>query len=254
MSDTIDLDNNSNTSLNNSNKASEAPKRKKIVLAIPGDNFSSKFLLSWTSTLNTLWESGKYDIIVAPGVSSYVTFARMQTLGLDVLRGIQQKPFDGVDFDYWISIDSDVIFTPQQVLDLIESLGVHPVVSGMYRMSNLTQYAIVKDWNTEFFGKKGTFEFITPEFVDDWKKETGLKYLTVNYAGMGFFGVRSEVLKRMTYPYFNGELQEIITDEGKILRDICSEDVYFCKNIVKAGFSIVVNTDLRVGHNKAIVI
>lgn len=71
--------------------------KKKVVIGIPGDNFSSKFLVSWTSALNVLWETQKYDLIISPGVSSYVTFARMQTLGLDVLRGIQQKPFNNLD-------------------------------------------------------------------------------------------------------------------------------------------------------------
>ena len=232
----------------------DAVARKKIVLAIPGDNFSSKFLISWTATLNNLWEAGKYDIIVAPGVSSYVTFARMQTLGLDVLRGFQQKPFDNSDFDYWITIDSDIIFSPDQIKSLIDSLEVHPVVAGMYRMSNLTNYAIVKDWDTEYFSKKGVFEFLTPEYVENWTKETSLKYMTVNYTGLGFFGMRSEVLKKMTYPYFNAELQEITTDDGKLLRDMCSEDVAFCKNIQKAGYQIVIDTSCRVGHAKNIVI
>jgi hypothetical protein len=135
--------------------------KKKIIFGLPGDSFSSKFLLSWTATINALWETKKYDIIVSTGVSSYVTFARMQTLGLDVMRGISQKPFDNMDFDVWITIDSDIIFTPQQVMDLIDSTEVHPVVAGMYRMSNLTSYAIVKDWDTEFFAKNGTFKFIT---------------------------------------------------------------------------------------------
>jgi hypothetical protein len=235
-------------------KKKEIPKKKKVVLALPGDNFSSKFLIAWTSTLNILWESGKYDLIVAPGVSSYVTFARMQTLGLDVLRGIQQKPFDKIEFDVWLTIDSDIIFTAQQVIELIESTEQHPVVSGMYRMHDLQHYAIVKEWDTKYFSKNGTFEFITPQFVENWKQETGLKYLPVHYAGMGFFAVRADVLRKMTYPYFQGELQEIITDEGLILRDICSEDVCFCKNILKLGYQIVVNTDIRVGHNKPIVI
>lgn len=247
----------------NSSDISEVPsttqtqafnKKKKVVIGLPGDTFSSKFLLAWTSTLNYLWESGKYDLIVSPGVSSYVTFARMQTLGLDVLRGVQQKPFDTIEFDVWITIDSDVIFTPQQVIELIESTELHPVVSGMYRMSNLTNYAIVKDWDTAFFAKNGFFEFITPQFVDDWKKESGLKFLPVHYAGMGFFAVRSEVLKKLTYPYFQGEVQEVITEDGKVLRDLCSEDVNFCKNILKLGYPIVVNTDLRVGHCKPIII
>jgi hypothetical protein len=71
---------------------------------------------------------------------------------------------------------------------------------------------------------------------------------------MGFFAVKSEVLRKMTYPYFQGELQEFITDDGLVLRDLCSEDVSFCKNILKLGYSIVVNTDIRVGHLKPIVV
>jgi len=229
-------------------------KKKRVVIGLPGDNFSSKFLVSWTSALNVLWETQKYDLIVSPGVSSYVTFARMQTLGLDVLRGIQQKPFNNLDFDVWVTIDSDIIFTPQHLIDLIEATEIHPVVSGIYRMSNLSNYAVVKDWNTDYFIKNGTFEFLTPEFVEKWKQETGLKYMSVNYTGLGFFAMRREVLKKMTYPYFNAELQEIISDDGLILRDICSEDVAFCKNIQKLGIPIVINTDLRVGHHKLISI
>ena len=246
------VDNNANNSVSTVNGNEEV--KKKIIFAIPGDTFSSKFLLSWTATLNALWESKKYDLVISTGISSYVTFARMQTLGLDVLRGIGQKPFDNMDFDVWISIDSDIIFTPQQVIDLIEATSIHQVVSGMYRMSNFTSYAIVKDWNTDYFAKNGKFEFLTPEDVEKWKKETSLKYLPVSYAGMGFFAVTREVLKKMNYPYFNAEMQEIITEDGKILRDLCSEDVAFCKNIQKLGYSIVINTDIRVGHNKLIVI
>ena len=234
--------------------SSSIPKKKRVVIALPGDNFTSKFLISWTSALNVIWESQKYDLIVSPGVSSYVTFARMQTLGLDVLRGVQQKPFNNLEFDVWVTIDSDIIFTPQQLIDLIESTELHPVVSGMYRMSNLTNFAIVKEWNTEFFLKNGFFEFLTPEYVEKWKQETGLKYMPVNYTGLGFFAMKRDVLKKMTYPYFNADLQEIINEDGSIIRDICSEDVAFCKNIQKTGVSIVVNTDIRVGHHKLISI
>jgi hypothetical protein len=232
----------------------EQSRKKRVIIAIPGDNFSSKFLISWTSALNALWESQKYDLVISPGVSSFVTFARMQTLGLDVLRGVQQKPFNNLEFDVWVTIDSDIIFSPNQLIDLIESTELHPVVSGMYRMSNLSNYAIVKEWNTDYFLKNGSFEFLTPEFVDTWKQETGLKFMPVNYTGMGFFAMRRDVLRKMTYPYFNAELQEIIGEDGLILRDICSEDVAFCKNIQKTNTPIVINTDIRVGHHKLISI
>ena len=246
------MNNSNHVILHNTTQIQE--KRKKIALAIPGDNFSSKFLISLTATLNNFRNSGKYDIIVITGVSSYVTFARMQTLGLDVLRGADQKPFNNSEFDYWITIDSDIIFTPDQVNSLIESLEIHPVVAGMYRMSNLTNYAIVKDSNLDYFFKKRAFEFLTPEYVEKWTKETSLKYMIVSYTGLGFFGMHSEVLKKMTYPYFNAELQEIIMKNGKIIRDICSEDVAFCKNIQKIGYQIVIDTSCIVGHYKNIII
>lgn len=230
------------------------PKRTRIVFALPGDSFSSKFLISWTATISKLWDMRQYEIMLSPASGSFVPFVRMQSLGLDVLRGIDQKPFNKQDFDVWITIDSDIVFTPEQVIQLIESTNEHPVVAGMYRMSDLTNFAFVKDWDTNYFIKNGTFKFSTPEDIEAWKKETDLKYLPVSYSGMGFMAVRREVLDKMKYPYFDAELQEIVKEDGTILRDICSEDVAFCKNITKAGYQIVVNTDLRVGHTKPLVI
>jgi hypothetical protein len=40
-------------------------------------------------------------------------------------------------------------------MKLINSLETHSVVSGMYRMENLTQYPIVKNWDTDYFCKNG---------------------------------------------------------------------------------------------------
>lgn len=237
------------------NKETEtAVKRKKIVFALPGDNFSSKFLIAWTATISKLWDMRNYEIMLSPGSGSYVSFVRMQTLGLDVLRGENQKPFGGQDFDVWITIDSDVIFTPDQVIQLIQSTDEHPVVAGMYRMADLTHFAFVKEWDTNYFKEHGTFKFSTPEEIENWKKETELKYFPVNYSGMGFMAVRKEVLDKMKYPYFDAEVQEIVKDDGTKLRDICSEDVAFSKNILKAGYQIVINTDIRVGHTKALII
>ena len=227
---------------------------KKIVFALPGDNFSSRFLISWTATLSKLWETRKYDIIISPATGSFVPFVRMTTLGLDVLRGEEQKPFDGQAFDVWITIDSDIVFTFEQVEKLIESTEEHPVVAGMYRMSDLVNYAFVKDWDETFFKKNGTFQFIKPEEVEAWKKETEFKYFPVVYSGMGFMAIRKEVFDKIKYPYFDSEVISITTEDGKVIRDICSEDVSFCKKITQAGYQIMVNTDIRVGHIKPLII
>ena len=227
---------------------------KRIIFALPGDNFSSKFLISWTSTISKVMDMRKYDILSSPATGSFVSFVRMKTLGLDTLRGDNQKPFDNQDFDVWITIDSDIIFTPEQVIDLIDSTEHHPVVAGMYRMSDLVNYAFVKDWDINYFKENGTFKFSTPEEIEVWKKETSFKYYPVAYTGMGFMAVKKEVFDKMRYPYFDSELHIIETDDGKTIRDISSEDVAFSKNIIKAGYQIMINTDIRVGHLKSLVI
>ena len=54
-------------------------------------------------------------------------------LGGDVLAGPNQKPFQGkVDYDVIVWIDSDIIFTPEDVFKLLDS--PHDVTAGVYMM------------------------------------------------------------------------------------------------------------------------
>lgn len=228
--------------------------KKRVVIALPGKHFSDNFVISFVRALYVLWESNKYEVVISPAYSSFVTFTRMQNLGLSVLRGIDQKPFNGMQYDVYVTLDSDIVFAPEHLVELIESTSIHPVVSGIYRMSDLTHVACVKDWDTEYFMQHGTFEFMTLESIRNWKETTKQKFMEVSYNGLGFFACRKEVLDKMQYPYFNQELQEMVTPDGKIIRDMCSEDVGFCKNIQKAGYPVYVHVDLVVGHEKPLVI
>ena len=236
---------------------SQAPliKKKKVIIGLPGSSFSNKFLMAWTQTMFTIWQSGKYDITVCPGVSSFVSFARMQTLGLDVMRGAQQKPFNDADFDVWVTIDSDIVFTPEQFIRLVEDTEQHSVVCGTYMMSDQRFLAVVQNWDREFFVKNGTFEFLTPQYIEDWRKEhNNMRFMEVSYAGMGFMAIRKEALNALKYPYFHRKLERIEMQDGKFITDMSSEDVSFCKNLQKAGFSVYLDTELRVGHEKKVVI
>lgn len=216
----------------------------KVILALPGRTFSGTFLMNWSQTLMTLTNKG-YDFMVTNEYSSFVSFSRMKTLGLDVLRGADQKPFGGqVEYDVWLTIDSDIVFTPEQVIELLEDTKTYPVVSGLYRMQDMKHFACVKEWNLEYFKKNGSFEFMK---ADELERED--KYISVAYNGMGFFVCRREVLEKMKYPYFSYPLIEF---DG--LKDLYSEDVAFCKNLKDAGFDVIVNTTLRVGHEKTLVI
>ena len=216
----------------------------KVVIALPGRTFSGGFMMNLLETVETL-KSKKYVVMITNEYSSYVTYSRMKTLGLDVRRGADQKPFGGkLDYDVWVTIDSDIRFTPDQIIELIEDTKKYPVVSGLYRMEDLKHYACVKEWDTEYFKTNGSFHFME---VGESEKED--KYISVAYNGMGFFACRKGVIEKLKYPYFSYPLVEI---DG--LRDTCSEDVAFCKNLTDAGFDVTVNTTLRVGHEKTLVI
>ena len=222
----------------------------KIIIALPGREFSGSFLVHWTETVMHLMRLG-HEIRMVNEYSSFVPFSRMKTLGLDVLRGATQLPFGGqVEYDVWLTIDSDIFFIPEQVVELIEDTKKYPVVSGIYRMTDLKHYAAVKEWDTEYFKKTGSFKFLTEEDL----KADDEKYMTVAYNGMGFFACRKGVIENLKYPYFSYPLIEMKTEDGKILRDMCSEDVAFCKNLKDAGYRVVVNKTLRVGHEKMLVI
>jgi hypothetical protein len=138
---------------------------KTVVVALPGREFSGNFVKNWSQTLMILTQKG-YKVIMLNEYSSFVPFSRMKTLGLDVTRGATQVPFDGkLEYDVWLTIDSDIFFIPEQVIELIEDTDKHPVVSGLYRMSDLQHYAAVKEWDMDYFKKHGTFEFLK---VKDW--------------------------------------------------------------------------------------
>jgi len=222
---------------------------KTVIVALPGDTFSGAFLRNWTNALIYLQNKG-YKVMMVNDYSSFVPFSRMKTLGLDTLRGIDQKPFNGeVDYDVWVTIDSDIFFLPEQLEELIEDTDKHPIVSGIYRMIDMRHYTAVKTWNADFFKKNGYFKFLRVEDL-----EGAPKHMKVAYNGMGFMAVRREVLENMSYPYFYRELQTFEMPDGKIIKEMSSEDVSFCKNVKDVGYDVIINTTLHVGHEKTMVI
>jgi len=220
----------------------------KVIIALPGRTFSGGFMLNLLETVQTL-KSKNYTVMITNEYSSYVTYSRMKTLGLDVLRGADQKPFGGkIEYDVWVTIDSDIRFTPEQIIELIEDTKKYPVVSGLYRMEDLKHYACVKKWDVEHYITHGSFEFMKSD------EEIKDKYISVAYNGIGFFACRKGVIEKLKYPYFSYPLVEMEGKDGVMLNETCSEDVSFCKNLTDAGFEIIVNTSLHVGHEKTLVI
>jgi hypothetical protein len=185
----------------------------------------------------------KYTIMVTYGLSSFVPFARMQCLHLDVRRGIKQKPLEGIPYDVWVTLDSDMIFTPEQLMSLIDATAEHPAVSGLYTNAGGELYMCVQ-----------RFVDYSSRFLDKPTLATWSGYKTVDYVGLGFFACRREVLEGMEYPFFNRDMVSKVLPDGIVMRDQNGEDVDFCLNLKDAGFRIRIDTKLLIGHEKPVVV
>ena len=214
----------------------------KIIFCMPGRSYSREVLLAWSDLLIQATAKG-HQCMISQQYSSVVHFARARCLGGDVLKGPDQKPFQGnVEYDAMMWIDSDMVFKPDDFFSLLES--PHDVTAGIYMMEDLQHLAVVKDWDEEHFCKTGTFKFLSPPDL-----ESEPQYTPVSYAGMGWMLIRKGVIEDLKYPWFWSPLQQV----GDLV-DMSSEDVALCKAMTAAGHQVYVDKKIRVGHQKAMII
>lgn len=214
---------------------------KKVIFCLPGTDFSGKFLQCWTELVITSLQND-IQVMLSQRQSCNIYYVRNMCLGADVTRGKNQKPFDGkVDYDFLMWIDSDIMFDSRQFLKLI-SYNVD-IVSGTYLMEGGQAFAIVKEWDEEFFKKHGYFEFMKLADLKD-KKEL----MEVSYTGMGFILVKYGVFESLDYPWFK-PIEKKIGD----MVDFTMEDVSFCLRAREKGYKILIDPTIKVGHEKRIV-
>ena len=214
----------------------------RIVFCLPGREYSREFLLAWSDLLMQASAKG-HQCMISQQYSSVVHFARARCLGGDVLKGPDQKPFQGqIEYDAMMWIDSDIVFKPEDFFRILES--PHDVTAGLYMMEDLTHMAAVKEWNQDFFTKNGSFKFLRPDDIVG-----APEYMEVAYAGMGWMLIRKGAVEDIKYPWFRSELNTI----GELV-DLCSEDVSFCNALKAAGHPIHIDTKLRVGHQKKMIL
>ena len=214
-----------------------------IVFCIPGNQFSREWMVAWSELLHHCHNKGiKY--FLSTHYSPNIYMARNGCLGASVLRGINQKPFDGkLQYDRQIWIDSDIIVTPKD-LDRLLSHN-EDVVSGIYKMTN-GEFATVPTMSTQFFKQFGSFEFLTEEKADSYKEGT---LLQVDYTGFGFLSIKYGVVEKLKYPWF----QPVFYKCGNI-SDFSMEDTGIQKNLIDIGIKTFVDLGLRVGHLKTKVL
>jgi len=215
---------------------------KKIIFCLTGNTFSGRFLDSLLKVIIHCYQTNLSFAFVRQQ-SSVVYYVRNMCLGGNVLRGENQKPFnEKIEYTHLMWIDNDIIFTPQQFQKLLDY--DKDIVSGIYLMADGLNIATVKDWDENYFSLNGSFKFLT---LNDLKNENSP--IDVAYTGMGFMLIKKGVFESITYPWF----RPIFFKIGDSV-DFCSEDVSFCKLAKEKGFQILIDPQIRVGHEKKVVL
>jgi hypothetical protein len=223
-------------------------KGKTFVFCVPGRTFSSEFMMSFIELLSFISHNGgifKFSIQYNP----IVNVSRCKCLGADVMRGKHQVPFGGkIKYDYLMWIDSDIVFTQKQFMELLDMNK--DIASGWYAQPGTcpdgsSPTPVVETMANDFFNKYGAFEFLSSKNMEDKQKP-----FTADYIGFGWVLIKKGVFEKLEYPWFAPRMQYM--DNG--IQDLCSEDVAFCLDAKNAGFEIWVDPKCRVGHEKTLVI
>jgi hypothetical protein len=177
-----------------------------------------------------------------------VNFARCKCLGANVLRGPDQKPWDGkLEYDYQLWIDSDIVFDNEKFYRLVQH--DKDIAAGWY-MTEDGRTTSVAHWLEEgdFRQNGGVMNHETGESMSKRKKP-----FTVDYTGFGWTLIKKGVFEhdKMKYPWFAPKMQ--VFESGEV-QDMCGEDVSFCLDAMDAGFEIWCDPVIRVGHEKMRVI
>jgi GT2 family glycosyltransferase len=193
-------------------------------------------------TISTLGRNGiefQYSIDYDP----VVYYARSRVLAGNNVDGKNQKPFRGqTPYDYLVWIDSDMVWSGNDVLNLIKH--DKSIVSGCYMTADNNSLPIVEHLDYSKLLEQGTFEFLTRDELT-----TRTSPFTASYVGFGFLAVKYGVFEQMEYPWF----QPKFVEQGNF-KEFTAEDVGFCWTAKDLGFDIWVDPNVRVGHEKSVVL
>lgn len=176
-----------------------------------------------------------------------VNFSRCKCLLGDVAKGKKQRPFENLKYDYILWIDSDIVFNPdnlEQLLQLQKDIACGWYAQPSQASDGSLFTPVVENADEKYFKQNHSYKFMT---VKDLLKKP--KPFTVDHVGFGWVLIKQGVFESLEYPWFAPKKQKIGTME-----DLCSEDVAFCKDAQAAGYEIWLDPRCRVGHEKTLVI
>ena len=202
-----------------------------VIIATPGHSMMSSYVKSLLH-LSTIFAENKITWAWASEYSSHVADARELTLsGTYENNIVEQRPLDGnVDYDKILWIDSDITFTAEDAMKLIQS--EKDIVSGAYLLSG---------GDVPAYPRLLGAPYVHSDIVNMTEP------VKVDACGFGFLAVKKGVFESLTRPWFQSALAK--TDDG-IEFPILGEDLSWCKRVGDLGYEIWLDPSVKLVHTK----
>lgn len=182
--------------------------KTKIIVGIP--TASDYLHRKFVQSLMSLKYPSNADVDINVVAGYQLPFARNRI----VQRALESNS------DYVFFIDADMVF-PTDLLGKLLNHNV-PMVNALAFRRTSPNYPCIFKWNE----KEKCYETMT--------YTSGL--LEVDATGMAAHLIKTEVFKKMKQPWY-------------YYRDnLFSSDLTFCENARKAGYKILIDTDIKIGH------
>lgn len=187
----------------------------KILIAVP------TYETILPDTFKSIW-----DLEAGPGM--WFGFEFMRGYGAAKARNdIAKIAMDG-EYEYVLFVDSDIVLPPATLKYMVEDAP--DICLGLYPKKNNTEGL------AEIF-KLGTGDFTDLYMYDELPDGSKIK---VKGGGFGCALVSTDVFRKLPYPWF----KYVEYPNGSLL----SEDLYFCDEAAKKGYTIYADTRVKCGH------
>lgn len=206
-------------------------KGKKILIAVP--NLGSVHPLLVMRLL-------RWATMPVAGVDQVSFFMPTGIIPHDSARNFCVQHFLNTDCTHLFFIDSDVV-PPEDALEELIAPDL-PVISGLYKaMKQDKDGNLVPKWTVYTYGQDENGDYGLMTAAD------GRGICQISRAGAGCLIIRRDVLEAIGAPWFRFQYDE----KGNMH---IGEDIAFCANVERVGFSVYAHFDVRCKHLKEIFI
>lgn len=216
-----------------------------LIICIPGNSFSGKFMQCWTKLLIYCMNNGiNIDILQMYSSNIYhVREAFVSQMVMSMTKNI--KPFGGKKYDYTLWIDSDQTFEPEDLEMLIDA--DQDIVAGAIKVGKGDEFAF--GWfDEQIMRERG--ELLRMKAQDIEGKRA---LFPVDFCGFAFTLVKRGVFESLKFPYF-APLPYSAYPSCKDWLGVMGEDLSTFYRMKQNGFTAYIHPLVRIGHEKPQII